>query len=524
LEKKVFLREATGLVRELSFFDVMAVATMNMSIGMGSLYLLLYGPATAPGGDLVVGTIICFALAIFGGLSWAFIGSVMPRSGGDYVFLSRVMHPALGTATSSVWYAVNVLWGGMSAAWVASTGIPTLAYSIGRPDIAAMATTPPVLIAVGTVVLVFSLILLVFSLRAWLIFQGINFAIGMVMLLALLAVVASATRAQFISSFNAFSATYGSPDYNTILSIGAEEGYSWTPSASATIAIIPAAYWALGYAYAGTFFSGEIKRTSKNIPLGIVSGLLITGFFMALTAAIFVHVMGYEFLGSATAAWYAGKWTVPNPPYFQVLAGTLVMNNPPLLMLFGIGMICWNLLWPGLGLWGMSRITMAWSFDRLVPSWFGAVSDRFHTPHVSLIFAFITNEIVLIIYAFYYQFLASFTSEVMQTATTFMLIGIAATILPFTRKMRKLYEGSTVSKYKIGSIPLITISGLLYVVWLLTVLYFFVGPAYGELHMSALVQTSSVFVAAFILWFVVRAYRRKQGIDIDLAYKELPPE
>jgi amino acid transporter len=48
-----------------------------------------------------------------------------------------------------------------------------------------------------------------------------------------------------------------------------------------------------GYAYFGTFFSGEIKKSSRNIPLGIVSALLITDFFIILTVAICVQVMGY---------------------------------------------------------------------------------------------------------------------------------------------------------------------------------------------------------------------------------------
>ena len=33
-----------------------------------------------------------------------------------------------------------------------------------------------------------------------------------------------------------------------------------------------------------------------------------------------------------------------------------------------------------------------------------------------------------------------------------------------------------------------------------------------------------VYAAAIAFWFVARAVRRRQGIDIDLAYRELPAQ
>lgn len=496
-----------------------------MSIGMGVLWLLVFGPGVAPGGDLVLGTAIICVLMTVGCMSWAFLGMAMPRSGGDYVFLGRILYPAIGVATSAVWYFANILFGGMGAAWVPETGIPDLAYSLNRPDIAAMATTPPVLIGVGTLVLVVEAALLIISLKTYLRFQLANFVIGMIMLVAVLVVVGTATPAQFVQAFNTFSAKYNSPNYSAILSIGASQGYTYTGySFAATMAVLPAGYWCLGYAYFSTYMAGEVKKVQRNMPLGIIAANVLTGVTMCVAAYIFVQVMGYNFLGSVAAAWSSGAWTVPNPPYFHILAGMLVMNNPALLALFGIGIICWNLVTPGLCLWGMSRILLAWSFDRLGPSSFGAVSDKFHTPHRAIIVSFALCEALLIMYAFYYQLFEFFTSEVMQAATSFMLIAVAAAVFPFLKKTRKIYEMSGLSKYRIGRVPIMTICGIVYAFTLLTVLYYFVGPVYGELHLITFLETSSVFVGGIVAWFIVRAYRNRQGIDMMLAYKELPPE
>jgi amino acid transporter len=523
--QKPFLREATGLVREMGLTDVLTTAALNMSVGMGVLWLLVFGPGVAPGGDLVLGTVIICVLMTVGSMSWVFLATAMPRSGGDYVFLGRVLYPAIGVGTSAVWYFANILFGGMGAAWVPETGIPSLAYSINRPDIAAMATTPPMLIGVGTLVLAIEAAMLIVSLKLYLRFQLANFVIGMIMLVAVLVVVGTSTNAQFIQAFNAFSAQYKSPNYNSILSSGASQGYTYTSySAAATMAVLPAGYWALGYAYFSTYMAGEIKNAHRNISIGVIAANVLTGLIMCVSAYIFVQVMGYNFLGAVSAAWSSGAWTVPNPPYFHILAGMLVSNNPGLLILFGVGMICWNLVTPGLCLWGMSRILLAWSFDRLAPSAFGSVSEKFHTPHKAIIISFALCEALLIIYAFYYQLFEFFTSEVMQAATSFMLIAIAAALFPFLKKTRKLYEMSVVSKYRIGRIPIMTICGIVYAFTLLTVLYYFVGPVYGELHTITFLETSSVMIGGIIAWFAIRAYRKREGIDMMLAYKDLPPE
>jgi hypothetical protein len=34
---------------------------------------------------------------------------------------------------------------------------------------------------------------------------------------------------------------------------------------------------------------------------------------------------------------------------------------------------------------------------------------------------------------------------------------------------------------------------------------------------------AALFVGGIVLYYIVRAYRKSQGIDIDLAYKEIPP-
>jgi amino acid transporter len=96
---KLFVRQSSGLVRDVSvtnalFFNVAAF------VGVGlTLYPIFYSLGFIPVWDVgavlleygwaaIVTGIFCVLLAII----FASLTSAMPRSGGDYVFTSRITH------------------------------------------------------------------------------------------------------------------------------------------------------------------------------------------------------------------------------------------------------------------------------------------------------------------------------------------------------------------------------------------------------------------------------------------------
>src|SRR5947209_9072373 len=99
---KLFVRQSSGLVRNVSvtnalFFNVAAF------VGVGlTLYPIFYslpavqawkvGPFSAYGWAAIIAGLFCILLALI----FSSLTSVMPRSGGDYVFSSRIIHPFLG--------------------------------------------------------------------------------------------------------------------------------------------------------------------------------------------------------------------------------------------------------------------------------------------------------------------------------------------------------------------------------------------------------------------------------------------
>jgi amino acid transporter len=197
-----------------------------------------------------------------------------------------------------------------------------------------------------------------------------------------------------------------------------------------------------------------------------------------------------------------------------------------LIFLIGFGFIAWNLLYAALSIIGQSRISLAWAFDRLAPSFFGDVSERTHTPWKNMAFFALGGEIVLMIYAFYQPtILVSYTAEIPQILTTFMFTAIAAIVIPYRKRLKSVFEQSAASKYKLGSIPFISLCGVIYAGILAAVIYYyFTDSGLGALYLPSLAVTGAVYVFGVVYFYAIRAYRLKHGIDIRLAFMELPPE
>ena len=97
---QVFARKATGLRREASARDVFIYNTNNQNIGIGVAFMVLLIPPLYTGASMVTATILAGLLALPMACVYAYFAAAMPRSGGDYVYISRTLHPYLGFLSS----------------------------------------------------------------------------------------------------------------------------------------------------------------------------------------------------------------------------------------------------------------------------------------------------------------------------------------------------------------------------------------------------------------------------------------
>jgi amino acid transporter len=170
-----------------------------------------------------------------------------------------------------------------------------------------------------------------------------------------------------------------------------------------------------------------------------------------------------------------------------------------------------------------TRSIFAWSFDRLVPDALCKVDDRTHSP-------IIANAIVLLVGLFFLAFIAygpSFFLNVLYTLLfgqilTYIVVFIAAIILPWRRK--QLYEASAI-KGSIGPVPIITAFAVIALG-----LYAFFGyslvtnNALGANSSAGLRATVIIVVISLAIYPISYLVNRSRGIDLSIAFRELPPE
>jgi len=112
---KLFVRQSSGLVRNVSvtnalFFNVAAFVGVGLTLypifySLAFVPVWRWGPFSEYGWAAIIAGLFCVLLALI----FASLTSVMPRSGGDYVFSSRILHPFLGWLESWTLVIASVL-------------------------------------------------------------------------------------------------------------------------------------------------------------------------------------------------------------------------------------------------------------------------------------------------------------------------------------------------------------------------------------------------------------------------------
>src|SRR5215467_12688976 len=94
--RNLFVRNATGLVRELSAFDAFNLVFSAVLIPVGITQVMAFTPTFWPHANMLVSFLIATPLVATCGLVYLYYTVIMPRSGGDYVWVSRTLSPFFG--------------------------------------------------------------------------------------------------------------------------------------------------------------------------------------------------------------------------------------------------------------------------------------------------------------------------------------------------------------------------------------------------------------------------------------------
>src|SRR5215813_12173227 len=398
-----FTRNATGLVREVSLWDALIMNTLGMNVAVGSVLLLQQAPAIFPGGNLVLAVIIGTLIMAFT-LLWVYseFAAAMPRSGGDYVFVSRSLHPFLGWLLSwsqGIW--LIFFWIGFNAWFALTFAAPTAMVTIGTVtgsqgwitaanDLLAKYDFLGIhmqwlVFAFGTVLNVLFALLLIFGGRVyWRVQKWLFLLAGLAILImvGLLLV----RGGSFTASWDSFAAGNGTLRYAQVIPAAHAAGFTGAHapfSFAATLLMLPWVFFVVGYAQGSAQIGGEVKRASRTQYFAMVGGVLINGLVLAIIVLLTTHAVGTSWLRSVDylAANDPTKLGIPGglAPGVNFLVA-LLTGSVPLLIIIGVGFILWALMGTPLSTLQATRYMLAWSLDRVAPRQLGHVSDTYHTP------------------------------------------------------------------------------------------------------------------------------------------------
>jgi hypothetical protein len=116
-----------------------------------------------------------------------------------------------------------------------------------------------------------------------------------------------------------------------------------------------------------------------------------------------------------------------------------------------------------------------------------------------------------------------FLDATLAIAAMYFITCLAAMILPYRRKA--MFEASPIAKYKVAGIPAISVAGVIMAAYLFYLLVLWAkDPAYGINNTISAIYLGATYVGSAILYYAMKAYRKRQGIDINRIYGEIPVE
>ncbi|MGH2617747.1 MAG: amino acid permease, partial [Thermomicrobiales bacterium] len=392
--EQVFVRRATGLVREGSTLDAAIYNLMWSGIPIALTLLFLFGTAFYADANLSLAIVLAALLCLPIALTYAFLASAMPRSGGDYVWVSRAVHPALGFMSNlsfNFWmiyffgvYATLLGAWGMSALFrvlAAYTGqrgfLDTASFFVSEWGVFLLGCS--LIIVMGGLFILNRGMAMFFRAQRW---AFVLWLVGAILLTTVALLFAGA--AGFVERFDSYVAALGGPTdaHAAALQAGAAPAVSATFAGSLLLVTIP--YYTMGFIFQSAYFGGEIKR-GRGTHLGSMAGsLVLAAVIMLVVVWVALATVGRDFLAALGLASDPAAYGLAFAPLFPEL-GAIASGNLLIGFLIALGFTVGFVAWIPQTTILVSRGLFAWSFDRLIPERVAEVNPRTHSPVVATV-------------------------------------------------------------------------------------------------------------------------------------------
>jgi basic amino acid/polyamine antiporter, APA family len=532
-EGGLFTRQASGLVRELGVpaavgISLASVAVVNTFINFNA------GLTDFTKSEMYLPLLAGAVIWLVGMFAYRHLIEAIPRAGGEYVYLSRIVSPVAGSM-AGIAITVVFIYVLSANAHFAATFTPFMLTALGSAFSSSAISNAAnhvgtnlaiVLISCGVmgVVALASL----FSLKRlaqiilWLILiQLLAFAV-----LALL--LATHSHSDFVAAFARFTKHPGA--YQAMISLGKSNGIVYGTAFAAMIGIIPFMvlnYNGVLYSY---YVGGELRRPGRTYLYASAISIGVLVVVWVGVWALLRHTAGLHFmqaqanLGAGDSAAYA-KITSLSSQAGGLGYGLVLSGDPISKILFGIAVpvaeIAVNLAFVAV----TTRVLFALAFDRLLPVKVAKINERNHAPMVAIGIV-IAVSIAFCILTTYANLSNIVALESLFFALILLAGGVAATFLAHRRPDLVMRPGETDVARWMG-IPRVTwAGGLTTALALFTVIEVIIhSNVYGKFSAESVITLIVILLAGPVIYLIAASLRRQRNqLDLSMAMRELPPE
>ena len=536
-ESRLFVRRSTGLVREASALDATIFnAVFSAPVGATLAIGVLWALSAFPGADPVWATIIAVVINIPVLIMMALLASSMPRTGGDYVWVSRILSPPLAMISNFA-AALSAMigatfWARFFPVFALGPVLVALGVIFNNDTMVEWGTnfqTDNLWIFLGGFAMILLItVILISGVRTTFRWQNWFWIIATIgTFIAFLALLFGDT-AGFTSNFNSINGDFGGGTTDDVLAAAGTAGVA--PDLANFDATLPTVFAIMVFMmwnWWSVYLSGELKSASdRGRQLGVMfGGLLWDGVFIVIGLLLFFKVVPYD-LATALNTAENEAYAIPSGPWYQFLA-SLVHNIPVLAVVILGSFLFWSLPAMVGNTFMPIRSVFAWAFDRLLPEKLAEVNERTHSPVPAILLVMTLVTAMLAWSVLSTDFFTWLALGVEAGVVCVVIVGIAAILFPSRRP--DLYQASP-ANIRFAGIPVLYIVAplailvMLFLVWL-TVTYPALALAGNPDNLWQIPAfMGMIVVIGLVLYYGAKMVRRGQGVDVDLVYRELPPE
>jgi len=536
-DSRLFVRRSTGLVREASALDATIFnAVFSAPVGATLAIGVLWALSAFPGADPVWATIIAVVINIPVLIMMALLASSMPRTGGDYVWVSRILSPPLAMISNFA-AALSAMigatfWARFFPVFALGPVLVALGVIFNNDTMVEWGTnfqTDNLWIFLGGFAMILLItVILISGVRTTFRWQNWFWIIATIgTFIAFLALLFGDT-AGFTSNFNSINGDFGGGTTDDVLAAAGTAGVA--PDLANFDATLPTVFAIMVFMmwnWWSVYLSGELKSASdRGRQLGVMfGGLLWDGVFIVIGLLLFFKVVPYD-LATALNTAENEAYAIPSGPWYQFLA-SLVHNIPVLAVVILGSFLFWSLPAMVGNTFMPIRSVFAWAFDRLLPEKLAEVNERTHSPVPAILLVMTLVTAMLAWSVLSTDFFTWLALGVEAGVVCVVIVGIAAILFPSRRP--DLYQASP-ANIRFAGIPVLYIVAplailvMLFLVWL-TVTYPALALAGNPDNLWQIPAfMGMIVVIGLVLYYGAKMVRRGQGVDVDLVYRELPPE